>query len=403
MNFLRFVKGSILVICRGNWLYYSWIAYLLLLIIIGLIAYLFQLQNGLIVTNMRDQVSWGFYIGNFTFLVGVAAAAIALVIPAYLYHWEPIKEIVIFGEILAVSAILMCLGFVMVDIGRPLNFWHLIPFVGKLNWPQSILAWDVIVLNIYFILNLVIVTSYLYKTLLGKPYEKKFLVALALLSIPAAVSIHTVTAFLYNVMPARPYWNASILVPRFLASAFCSGPALMIITFQILRKTTHIKISNEALWKIAELMAYAMAFNLLLFLAEVVKEYYSHTHHLIHLKYYMQGLGDNTVLVPYAWTSIITSVLAFLIFIIPKTRKNIIWLNIGCVLIYAGVYIEKGMGLVLPGFTPSTLGEIYPYSPSLVEVLVFLGVWGLGLLAFTLMSKIAVAILLKDFTAEKIS
>src|SRR5664279_2677031 len=111
---------------------------------------------------MRDQVSWGFYIGNFTFLVGVAAAAIMLVIPAYIYHWEPIKEITLLGELLAISALIMCLGFVLVDIGRLDRFWHIMPGLGRLNLPSSLLAWDVIALNAYLLLNWVVVTYLIY-------------------------------------------------------------------------------------------------------------------------------------------------------------------------------------------------------------------------------------------------
>ena len=196
---------------------------------------------GLVVTAMRDQVSWGFYIGNFTFLVGVAAAAVVLVIPAYVYDWKPIREIVIFGELLAVSAIVMCLLFVLVDIGRPDRFWHLIPVIGHLNFPQSILAWDVLVLNIYFVVNFIVVTHILYRAFHGRHYNKKVVVPLVLLSIPMAVGIHTVTAFLYNGLAARPYWNSSILAPQFLASAFCSGPAILLIVLQVLRRFTTLR------------------------------------------------------------------------------------------------------------------------------------------------------------------
>ena len=241
----------------------------------GVAAWIQQVSEGLIVTNMRDQVSWAFYIGNFTFLVGVAAAAVMLVIPAYIYNWKPIKEIAIFGELLAVSAIIMCMLFVLVDVGRPDRVWHLMPFVGSLNLPTSLLGWDVLVLNLYLVLNLVIVLHLLYTAYHRRPYNRRFVVPLLLLSIPAAVGIHTVTAFVYAGTAARPFWNSAILAPRFLASAFCSGPAILLILFQILRRTTRIEIKDEAIWKIAELMAYAMFLNLFLFGAEIFREYYS--------------------------------------------------------------------------------------------------------------------------------
>ena len=144
----EFFKGTLALVAKGSKAYYVWVFTLLIFMGIGFLAYLYQLQNGLIVTAMRDQVSWGFYISNFTFLVGVAAAAVLLVIPAYVYHWKPLKEVAVLGEMLAVSAMVMCLLFVTVDIGRPDRFWHLIPKFGILNLPQSLLSWDVVVLNV---------------------------------------------------------------------------------------------------------------------------------------------------------------------------------------------------------------------------------------------------------------
>ena len=211
--FSRFVGGSVDLVLHGNRFYWALDRRPPRADRLGPPRLRRQVGRGLVVTAMRDQVSWGFYIGNFTFLVGVAAAAVILVIPAYVYDWKPIRQIVVYGELLAVSAIVMCLLFVLVDIGRPDRFWHLIPPLGHLNFPQSILAWDVIVLNLYFLLNFTVVTHILYRAFTGRPYAKKLVVPLVLLSIPMAVGIHTVTAFLYNGLAARPYWNSSILAP----------------------------------------------------------------------------------------------------------------------------------------------------------------------------------------------
>ncbi|RME21204.1 MAG: polysulfide reductase [Deltaproteobacteria bacterium] len=394
----NFAKGSVKLIVKGPPAYWAWLAFLLALLAAGIVAYLHQLNHGLITTAMRDPVSWGMYIGNFTFLVGVAAAAVVLVIPAYVYDWKPIKEIVILGEILAVSAIVMCVLFVTVDIGRPDRIWHILPLVGSMNFPISLLAWDVIVLSGYGLLNFFIVTYYLSKLYNKKPYNKKVLWPLVIVSIPMAVSIHTVTAFLYNGLAARPYWNASILAPRFLASAFCSGPAIMLILLQVLQRATSFEIKKEALWKIAELMAYAMFINLFLLGAELFKEYYSDTEHLLFHKYAFHGIGEHKAIVPFMWTALFFQITAFLLFLIPRTRKSVLGLNLGCLLIYGGVYIEKGMGLVIPGFTPSTLGEIYEYTPSFNEITVTAGVFAAGFLVFTLMCKVAVPILLGEFS-----
>ena len=392
-----FVSGSARLVSKGNRYYWAWISLLLVLIVSGVFAYWEQVSHGLITTGMRDQVSWGLYIGNFTFLVGVAAAAVVLVVPAYIYNWKPIREIVIYGELLAISAIIMCLLFVLVDIGRPDRFWHLLPPFGHLNFPQSLLAWDVLVLNIYFILNFVVATHILYRAFHGKPYNKRIVAPLVLLSIPMAVGIHTVTAFLFNGLAARPYWNASILAPQFLASAFCSGPAILLLVLQLLRRFTRFEIRDEAIWKIAELMAYAMFLNLFLHGAEVFKEFYSDTEHLRYTKYWFLGLNEHRTLVPFAWTAVGLNFLAFVLLVVPATRRNWVTLNIGCLATYFGVYIDKGMGLIIPGLTPDSLGEIYLYLFTSTEFRVAAGVFAIGFLVFTLMLKVAVPISLGEF------
>jgi molybdopterin-containing oxidoreductase family membrane subunit len=381
-------------VLKGGRSYYIWVAFLLLLIVQGGWAYYHQLNAGLILTHMRDSVSWAFYIGNFTFLVGVAAAAVLLVIPAYVYDWKPIKEVAIFGELLAISAIVMCLLFICVDMGHPERGWHLIPFIGTMNFPSSLMAWDALVLNTYLVINTVVAFYLIYCAFQNREYDHRIVVPLVILSIPMAISIHTVTAFLYNGMASRPYWNSAILAPRFLASAFCSGPAILLILFQIIRKTTRFEIKDEALHKIAELMAYAMGFNLFLQGAEIFKEYYSNTQHLIYTQYLYSGLhGHESPIAVYAWAALLLSVVAFILFLVPATRRNPMTMNAGCVMIYFSVYIEKGIALIIPGYTPDTLGQIYEYVPSTTEIRISMAIFGIGFLLFTLLVKVAVAAL----------
>ena len=396
-NIWYFFRGTVVLVTKGSMGYYCWVLCLLSLMGIGAFSYLTQLDEGLIVTNMTNQVSWGFYISNFTFLVGVAAAAVLLVIPAYVYHWKPIKEIAVLGELLAVSAIVMCLLFVTVDIGHPERFWHLIPKIGILNFPQSMLAWDVVVLNTYLALNLTIAVFILYNLYYKREPNKSFTTPLLLLSIPSAISIHTVTAFLYNGLGARPFWNSSILVPRFLASAFCSGPAFMILIFFLVRRYTKFKIHDEAIQKVAEMIAYAMFINLLLLGAELFKEFYTDSIHVAPVQYLFLGLHGHNALVPWIWTAMTFNITAFILFLNPATRRNNLTLVIGCILIFIGVYIEKGMGLVIPGFIPDTLHEIYEYAPSGIEMLLSMGIWATGLFVFTMLLRVAIPILNGDF------
>ncbi len=396
----EFICGSVKRLIQGSPADYMWVGSLLILMAAGIGAYIWQLYSGLVVTGMTSYVSWGLYIGNFTFLVGVAAAAVLLVIPAYLYNFGPIKEIVIVAEALAICAIFMVLLFVTADLGHPERFWHLIPFIGMLNAPRSMLSWDLLVVNTYLLLNVFIAGYLLFHAYRKTEPNMKFILPFILLSIPWAVSIHTVTAFLYNGLAARPFWNASILAPRFLASAFCSGPALIILIFQIVRKHTRFHVSDEALFKISELICYAMAINLFLLGAEFFKELYSDTHHLSPLKYLYAGLHGKDALVPWIWTALTFNVVAFLIFLVPATRKRFITMNLGCVLMIVGIWIEKGMGLVIPGFIPSTLGQVWEYSPTMIEILVTLGIWAIGLLLFTIMLKVIIPIETGEFTKD---
>jgi Ni/Fe-hydrogenase subunit HybB-like protein len=387
-----FYKRTLTLVVTGSKAYYAWCLFLMAVIAIGFKFYLVQHDAGLIATHMADQVSWGLYIANFTYLVGVAAAAVLLVIPSYVYKFKPVKEIVILGELFAASSIMMAILFVVVDLGRIDRVWHMIPFIGLMNFPQSLLAWDVLVLNGYLFLNLFIPVYLLVSFYYRKEPNWKFILPFILLSVPWAVGIHTVTAFLYNGLAARPFWNASILAPRFLASAFCSGPAMVILIFQILRRVSDIHLEDKAIFKIAELMAYAMFLNLFLLGAEIFKEYYSNTVHIESFKYLFQGLHGHNQLVPWIWTAMAMNVTAFFIFLIPSTRTRLKTLNIGCALIIMGVWIEKGPGFIVPGFVPDPLGEIYVYMPNLLELMVSFGIWAAGLLMFTFLMKVAIPI-----------
>jgi len=391
-KWIRLVSDYLQCWIKGPPIYYAWLLFLSVFIAVGGITYLSQLRGGLGVTAMTNQVSWGLYISNFTFLVGVAAAAVLLIIPAYVYDWGPIKEIAVLGEGLAVSALIMCMLFVTLDLGRPERFWHLLPLVGKPNFPSSMLVWDIIVLTGYLLLNMGIPLYILIKIYSGKGTKDWLIMPLIFLSIPWAVGIHTVTAFLYNGFGGRPFWNAAILAPRFLASAFCSGPAISLLAFQVIRKFSRFKVKDEALFKIGEMICIAIGLNLFLLGCEVFKELYTGSIHMSPVIYLYAGLHGHSALVPWIWTATAFNLIAFFIFLIPKTRKSFLSLNVGCLLVVVGVWIEKGMGLIIPGFIPTPMGEIWEYTPNRTEILISVGVFAIGLFIYTLLLKVAVAI-----------
>ncbi len=391
-NYLRFVWRCARIAFIGDWRYYAWMGVLTAVVLLGLNAYCKQLVHGLIVTGMSDEVSWGVYIANFTFLVGVAAAAVMMVIPVYIYDNEELHDLVIFGELLAVAAILMCLAFVTVDLGHPDRFWHLIPGIGQLNFPASMLSWDVIVLNGYLLLNLHICGYLLYCRYKDMKPAKWFYIPFVFVAIAWAVSIHTVTAFLYVGLGGRPFWNSSIVGPRFLASAFSAGPAIIILALQIIRSVTTYRITDKALLTLRSIVQVSMIINVFLLVCEVFKEFYSGTTHSLSAKYLFVGVEGHHALVPWIWTAITFNLIAMVLLALPVSR-SLRFLNLACVLSIVGIWIEKGMGLVIPGFIPTPLGAIVDYTPSLNETLVCLGIWAFGLLCYTILLRMAVPIL----------
>jgi molybdopterin-containing oxidoreductase family membrane subunit len=391
-NYLIFLWRCGCIALVGDWRYYAWTGFLAVLCLLGLNAWAKQLVHGLVITGMSDQVSWGVYIANFTFLVGVAAAAAMMVIPVYVYKNQELHDLVIFGELLAVAAILMCLAFVTVDLGRPDRFWHLIPGLGQFNFPGSMLSWDVVVLLGYLLLNIYICGYLLYSRYQNKKPAKWFYIPFVFVAIVWAISIHTVTAFLYVGLGGRHFWNSAIVGPRFIASAFTSGPALIILALQIIRRVTDYHVPDRALLTLRSIVQVAMLINVFLLINEVFKEFYSGTLQVVSSKYLYFGLHGAHALVPWIWTAIVCNLIAMVLLVLPISR-SLGWLNVTCVLAILGIWIEKGMGLVVPGFIPTPLGELVEYSPTINETLICLGIWSFGLLCYTVFLRMSIPIL----------
>lgn len=398
-DYLLFLGRIWLLSWQGSRLYYAWMAILFILSLIGLHAWANQFVEGLSTTGMTDQVSWGAYIANFTFLVGVAAAAVMLVIPAYLYRNEAMHKVVIFGELMAIAVIVMCLLFVTVDLGRPDRFLHLIPPFGRMNWPISMLSWDVIVLNGYLLLNLHICGYLLYMRYQDKEPTFWFYVPVVFIAIIWAISIHTVTAFLYTGLAGRPFWNHPAVAPRFLASAFAAGPALLVLTFQIIRRVLGYWIGDEPIQILRRILTVALVINLFLLGCEVFVEFYSGTHHSASAHYLWRGLHGYNGLVPWIWTALGLNLMALIILLTP-IRKRLFFLDIACVFLIVGIWIEKGMGLIVPGFVPTPLGQIVEYLPSTQETLICVGIWAFGALMYSWMLHVAIPIMRGDLRAS---
>lgn len=395
------IKDSLLEITHGSKAYHIWMAVLTFVMLFGMYNYGTQLEYGLSATGMTDRVSWGLYISNFTFLVGVAAAAVMLVLPAYVLKKIDFKQAVLIGEGLAVAALLMCLAFVVADMGGPARLWHMIPGIGVFNFPNSMLTWDVLVLNGYLFINITVPLYILIMRYQGKTPNPKIYIPGVFISVFWAVGIHMVTAFLYQGLQARPFWNNALLGPRFLASAFAAGPALIILVLAVIRKFTDFKVPNNTINKISLIVTVAAQINLIMLISELFKEFYAPTHHSISAVYLFFGLGDKTALLPWIWTSISMNVIATIILTFHKLRSNLIILYIVCGMLFVAIWIEKGFGLIVPGFIPGPWGKIAEYTPTFTEISVTIGIWAMGAFVFTILAKTGIAIELGKLVYKK--
>ncbi len=372
----------------GSNRYWGWIAVLLAFMAAGALSYVQQYNYGLGLTGMSRDVSWGVYIAQFTFLVGVAASGVMVVLPYYLHNYKTFGKITILGEFLAVAAVSMCLMFILADLGQPMRALNVLLHPT----PNSILFWDMIVLNVYLFLNIFVgwvVLTAEKKEVAPPKWIKPFIY----ISIPWAVSIHTVTAFLYAGLPGRHFWLTAILAPRFLASAFAGGPALLILLCLIIKRVTKFDAGQEAIQKLVTIVTYAALINVFFVLLEFFTAYYSnipgHMHTLDYLFFGLHGKGQ---LVPWMRVSTIFGIIAIVMFLVPATRKREDTLAIACVLLFISLWIDKGIGLVIGGFVPSPLEEITAYHPSFQEIMITLGVWATGFFILTILYKVALSV-----------
>lgn len=373
---------------KGSKVYWGWIVLLLLVIGMGFGFYMVQWFKGLGVTGMSRDVSWGFYIGQLTYFVGVAASGVMVVLPCYLHDYKAFGRITILGEFLAVAAIIICGLFVMVDLGKLTRMVNIMMYPR----PNSILFWDMIVLNIYMLLNLVIGWNVLAAERKGIHYQK-WVKVLIYISIPWAFSIHTVTAFLYSGLPGREYWLTAIMAARFLSSAFCSGPAILVLLCLIVRKVTKFDPGKEQIRTLGSIVTYAMIINVFFFILEIFTAFYSgipgHQETIIYLFFGLEGYAK---LVPWMWTAAVFAFIALILLIVPGTRRRENALAVACIAVIISTWIDKGFGLIIGGFIPDPFGKVFEYYPTHTEIAISIGVWATGFFVLTVLYKIAISV-----------
>ena len=372
----------------GSRRYWTLIALLLALVVVGLVTYLNQFAVGLGITGLSRDVAWGLYISQFTFLVGVAASAVMVVLPYYVHHYKAFGRLAILGEFLAIPAVVMCLLFVFVDMGQPRRVLNVLLHPT----PRSVMFWDLLVLNGYLILN-VIISRATFRAERAGQSPPGWVKPVIYLSIPWAVSIHTVTAFLYCGLAARPFWLTAILAPRFLASTFASGPALLILLALMVRRFTKFDPGDEAIGKLGEIVAYAMAVNVFFVALELFTALYSDIpEHVEHFTYLFLGLHGHAVLAPWMWASLALAALSLVLLLVPRLRRKESLLVVAALAVVGSLWIDKGLGMVVTGFVPSPLGHVTEYWPTGREALITLGIYSLGALAITVLYKIAAGV-----------
>ena len=372
----------------GGRRYWTWIGALFAIMFVGFLSYLREHEVGLGITGLSRDVVWGLYIAQFVFLVGVAASAVMVLMPYYLHDWQSFGKIVILGEFLAISAVTMAGLFILANLGQPMRVLNVILYPS----PNSLIFWDLVVLIGYLLLSAFI-------TLIALSAERKgvappgWIRPLILLSIPWAVSIHTVTAFLFSGLPGRSFWLTGLLAPRFLASAFASGPAFLILLTTAIRRLAGFDPGREAIRQLSLIVTYTMVINVFFMLVEVFTVFYSQIpEHMEHYEFLFVGLDGHAPLAALMWASMILAVISLVLLITPRYRKNEKILALTCVMVFLSLWIDKGLGLIVGGFVPSPLGHVTSYVPTAPEISITLAIWAVGVLMLTVFYKIALSV-----------
>lgn len=373
---------------KGSRRYWGWLIFLLVMMGISFPFYLYQLKTGLGITGMGRDVSWGLYIAQFTYLVGIAASGVMVVLPFYLHDYKAFGRITVLGEFLAIAAVLLCITFIFVDLAYPERILNVMLYPR----PNSILFWDMIVLNVYLLLNIFVGWNALAAERKGLHYAK-WVKVLAYISIPWAFSIHTVTAFLYSGLPARSYWLSAIMAARFLVGAFCSGPAVLILLCLIIRKVSRFDPGDKQIRTLGSIVAYAFILNIFFMLLEVFTAFYSNIPgDKATWIYLYEGIDGFHKFVPWMWASVVAAVVGLLLLIIPGTRRRLDTLAVACVAVIICTWIEKGFSLVPAGFIPNPFDKVVQYWPTVPEVMITIGVYALGFFVLTVLYKIAISV-----------
>jgi len=372
------------------------------LMALGLVAWIFQLQQGLVLTNMRNSYTWGLYIAGLAFFVGNAAGGLVLSSLIYLFGVEHLKPFAKIGALTAFANVSAAMISVLPDLGRPDRIYNLF-LHPKISSP---LIWDVAVLSLYALLCLVYLYLLMLPDLKGpwarvalkvknpREFSQKVAKALAPFSLVAAVGIHVITAWIFATQGARDWWHTGVLAPDFVAAALASGTAVVLIVSLV---AYGLKEEYRRAYRTMTLIiAGALFVHLFLMYNDIViHAWYGSAEHLDTLSILFRDYL-------FAHLFEVVAPLAAVILLLSERVRNHAGAMISsCCLLLAGILVHRF--LLMPGafdkiaftFTPlglqkhewsfpiasgrydlvlDTFVTKWAYFPSVVETTIFLGV-----------------------------
>jgi molybdopterin-containing oxidoreductase family membrane subunit len=412
---------------KFSWKGKLWVVFLVIVILIGLYAYIQQLRQGLIITGMRDYALWGVYISNFVFFVAISlvGSLITAILRLSGVHWStPLTRI---AEIIAVAAIIMAGLTIIIDMGRPDRMLNLF-FHGRL---QSPIIWDVIVITTYLAISILLLYYPLlpdfgilkthaqesprirkwYSTLSlnwsGTNDQRRIysrsIQALSVLIIPVAFAIHTVTAWLFETT-YRPGWDSTNFGPYFIAGAFVAGAGAVVAVMFVLRKTYSLEnyITDEHFNKMGKILVLLCLVYLYFNINEYLMPTYKSTEEeAVHLRSLFTGQYASLF-----WTAIIGGlVLPVIVLLFPQGRRPLP-LFIVSLAVVLGAWWKRYI-IVIPTLSHPFLPiQGVPeswrhYSPTWMEWSITLATLAAALLIITILVRFLPIIPIQETAEEK--
>lgn len=386
-----------------------------LLMLIGLVAWGFQIKNGLIVSNMRNSFSWGLYIATFAFFVGIAAGGLIVSSSVYLFNLEKLKPLTKIASLSAFASTLGAGAMILPDMGRVDRIYNILLHPNAC----SPLVWDVIVITAYLIVTFVSVyvqllpdwrrenngflnrwtQSYSLEDI--QKFSKKWSRRVSMVGLPVAILIHTVTALIFATQASRGWWNTAILPPDFISVAIASGTALVLVISVVYAGKERFEEYHEAFKILASIVAGALVVHFFFVAVDLTIHAWwgkAEAHEIFSIIFgHYGGVYATEILLPgFTMVYFFTSGG-------KRSRKSLL---LGSILLFIGVFAHRMM-LMFPSFNaipltlnipsagienwtyPVALGEFrmegpsfvssWPYFPTVIEFAVALLPFGLVL------------------------